>query len=180
MESIKAMNPALTVVSVGELKAKDDASASYERFSRVGCYSTLDHGDIIARCYVDGESVYTNGTGRKLRALGTKPSYILANTSLNVLKITGTYWRRATQARIARQIACQRVPKTPAQTQRAARLEAALGPSFGFRLGLVTISTLNSRMFAAESFPSLPNPGRANATLRPSPLAPRGQDVFQL
>jgi hypothetical protein len=55
MESVKAMNPDLTIVSVGELKGKDDASASYERFSKVGCYSTLDHGDIIARCYVDGE-----------------------------------------------------------------------------------------------------------------------------
>ena len=54
-ESIDAMNPDLTIVSVGELKAKDDAYASYERFSRVGCYSTLDHGDIIARCYEDGE-----------------------------------------------------------------------------------------------------------------------------
>lgn len=55
MESVKAMNPDLTIVSVGELKPKDDASASYERFSKVGCYSTVDHGDIIARCYVDGE-----------------------------------------------------------------------------------------------------------------------------
>jgi hypothetical protein len=55
MESVRAMNPDLTIVSVGELKAKDDASANYERFSAKGCYSTLDRGDIIARCYVDGE-----------------------------------------------------------------------------------------------------------------------------
>ncbi len=49
------MNPDLTILSVAELKAKDDASASYERFSDKGCYSTLDHGNIIARCWVDGE-----------------------------------------------------------------------------------------------------------------------------
>jgi beta-lactamase superfamily II metal-dependent hydrolase len=55
MESVKSMNPDLTVVSVGELKAKDDATASYERLSNKGCYSTLDHGDIIARCFIDGE-----------------------------------------------------------------------------------------------------------------------------
>ena len=55
VESVKAMNPDLTVVSVGELKAKDDATASYERYSNQGCYSTLDHGDIIARCFIDGE-----------------------------------------------------------------------------------------------------------------------------
>jgi competence protein ComEC len=55
MESVKSMNPDLTVVSVGELKAKDDATGSYERYSNKGCYSTLDHGDIIARCFIDGE-----------------------------------------------------------------------------------------------------------------------------
>ncbi len=55
MESVKSMSPDLTVVSVGELKAKDDATASYERYSNKGCYSTVDHGDIIARCFIDGE-----------------------------------------------------------------------------------------------------------------------------
>jgi competence protein ComEC len=55
IESVKAMNPDITIVSVGELKAKDDASASYERFSNKGCYSTVDHGTIIARCFVDGD-----------------------------------------------------------------------------------------------------------------------------
>ena len=55
MESVKSINPDLTVVSVGELKAKEDATASYERYSNKGCYSTLDHGDIIARCFIDGE-----------------------------------------------------------------------------------------------------------------------------
>jgi len=66
MESIKAMNPDLTIVSVGELKAKDDASASYERFSRVGCYSTLDHGDIIARCFIDGEIRIFERNGKQI------------------------------------------------------------------------------------------------------------------
>jgi competence protein ComEC len=49
-ESVKAMNPEATVLSVGELKKKDDAQASYERYNR-GCYSTLYHGNIVAtRC----------------------------------------------------------------------------------------------------------------------------------
>jgi hypothetical protein len=55
MPSARAMNPDLTVVSVGELKDKHDAAASYEKFSNKGCYSTIDQGDIIARCWVDGE-----------------------------------------------------------------------------------------------------------------------------
>ncbi len=63
------MNPDLTVVSVGELKAKDDASASYERFSNKGCYSTVDHGDIIARCWVDGEVRLLTEMERKSPAL---------------------------------------------------------------------------------------------------------------
>ena len=52
-ESVKAMNPEVTILSVGELKKKDDAAASYERYNR-GCYSTLDHGNIIARCWENG------------------------------------------------------------------------------------------------------------------------------
>jgi len=55
MESVKAMNPDVTILSVGELKGKDDASASYERFSNKGCHSTVDHGDIVATCWNDGE-----------------------------------------------------------------------------------------------------------------------------
>jgi len=66
MESIKAMNPDLTIMSVGELKAKDDASASYERFSKQGCYSTLDHGDITARCWVDGEVRLYDRDGKQI------------------------------------------------------------------------------------------------------------------
>src|SRR5262249_31159805 len=53
LESVKALNPDVTVLSVGELKAKDDASASNERFSNKGCHSTVDHGDIIAKCWSD-------------------------------------------------------------------------------------------------------------------------------
>ncbi len=54
-EIVKAMNPDVTILSVGELKAKDDAEASYERYSVKGCYSTLDYGDIIAKCWSDGD-----------------------------------------------------------------------------------------------------------------------------
>jgi hypothetical protein len=49
------MNPDVTILSVGELKGKDDAAASYERYSNKGCHSTVDHGDIIAKCWNDGE-----------------------------------------------------------------------------------------------------------------------------
>jgi beta-lactamase superfamily II metal-dependent hydrolase len=55
-ESVKAMNPDLTVLSVGELTKKDDATASYERFNK-GSYSTLDHGNIIAKCWDNGLSI---------------------------------------------------------------------------------------------------------------------------
>ncbi len=55
IDSVKSMNPDITVVSVGELKAKDDAAASYEKFSNKGCFSTVDHGNILARCWVDGD-----------------------------------------------------------------------------------------------------------------------------
>lgn len=54
-EVVKAMNPDVTILSVGELKAKDDATASYEFFSLKGCHSTLDHGDIVAKCWSDGD-----------------------------------------------------------------------------------------------------------------------------
>jgi len=65
-QSVKAMNPDLTVVSVGELKAKDDSSASYEKFSNKGCYSTVDHGDIIATCWADGEVRLFDRNRRKI------------------------------------------------------------------------------------------------------------------
>jgi beta-lactamase superfamily II metal-dependent hydrolase len=55
VDSVKAMNPDLTVLSVGELKRKDDAEASYEKFSNKGCFSTVDHGTIRARCWGDGD-----------------------------------------------------------------------------------------------------------------------------
>jgi competence protein ComEC len=54
MASVRSMNPDVTILSVGELKAKDDANASYETYSVKGCYSTLDHGDIVARCFSNG------------------------------------------------------------------------------------------------------------------------------
>lgn len=65
MESVKAMNPDITIVSVGELKAKDDAYASYERFSNKGCYSTVDHGTILARCWADGDVRLYDSDGKK-------------------------------------------------------------------------------------------------------------------
>jgi len=55
IDSVKSMNPDITVVSVGELKGKDDAAASYERFSNKGCFSTVDQGNMIARCWEDGD-----------------------------------------------------------------------------------------------------------------------------
>jgi competence protein ComEC len=55
MQSVRAMSPDVTILSVGELKAKDDAAASYERFSIKGCHSTVDHADIIATCWQDSE-----------------------------------------------------------------------------------------------------------------------------
>jgi beta-lactamase superfamily II metal-dependent hydrolase len=55
MPSVRAMNPDVTILSVGDLKAKDDADAGYEKYSIKGCHSTLEHGDIVARCWSDGE-----------------------------------------------------------------------------------------------------------------------------
>jgi competence protein ComEC len=55
MPSVRAMNPDVTILSVGELKAKDDADASYEKYSNKGCHSTLEHGDIVARCWSYGD-----------------------------------------------------------------------------------------------------------------------------
>jgi hypothetical protein len=53
-DSVKAMNPDYTILSVGELKDKHDASASYEQFSNAGCFSTVEHGNIFARCWENG------------------------------------------------------------------------------------------------------------------------------
>lgn len=49
-ESVKAMNPDYTILSVGELRDKHDASASYEQYN-CGCFSTVEHGNIFARCW---------------------------------------------------------------------------------------------------------------------------------
>jgi competence protein ComEC len=68
VDSVKAMNPDVTILSVGELKAKDDASASYERFSIKGCHSTVGHGNIVAKCWEDGEVwLYDAGANILLR-----------------------------------------------------------------------------------------------------------------
>ena len=55
LNAVKAMAPDVTICSVGELHHKHDASASYERFSTNGCYSTIDHGTIVASCWLDGD-----------------------------------------------------------------------------------------------------------------------------
>lgn len=65
-QSIKAMAPDYTVVSVGELKKKEDAFASYEKYSEKGCFSTRLEGDIVAKCWLDGDVWLYNGTGERL------------------------------------------------------------------------------------------------------------------
>jgi len=65
-EAVKAMNPDLTVCSVGELRSKDDASASYERFSVHGCFSTIDHGTVVAKCWSDGDVWLENSEGHAI------------------------------------------------------------------------------------------------------------------
>jgi len=64
--SVKSMNPDITIVSVGELAAKDDASASYEKYSNVGCFSTLDHGNLTAQCWEDGDIWLYNQDGEQI------------------------------------------------------------------------------------------------------------------
>jgi hypothetical protein len=60
------MAPDVTVCSVGELHNKHDAAASYERFSEKGCFSTVDHGSIIANCWDDGEVRLKELSGEKI------------------------------------------------------------------------------------------------------------------
>lgn len=54
-EAVKAMRPDVTICSVGELHPKHDAAASYENYSSKGCFSTVDHGSIVATCWADGD-----------------------------------------------------------------------------------------------------------------------------
>lgn len=58
--AIKAMSPDYTVVSVGKLRKKDDAFASYEKYSEKGCFSTRFEGNISAYCFSNGEVVLHN------------------------------------------------------------------------------------------------------------------------
>lgn len=64
INAVKAMAPDLTICSVGELRSKHDASASYERFSEYGCYSTIDHGTIVATCWSDGDIFLAGSDGQ--------------------------------------------------------------------------------------------------------------------
>ncbi len=66
LESVQAMNPDVTVVSVGELKKKDDASASYERLSNRGCYTTVDHGTLVATCLDNGVVWLDDANGKRI------------------------------------------------------------------------------------------------------------------
>lgn len=65
-QSVKAMSPDYTVVSVGELKKKDDAFASYEKWSEKGCYSTRLEGNITAKCWSDGDVWLYGQLGNRL------------------------------------------------------------------------------------------------------------------
>ena len=74
-QSVQAMSPDVTILSVGELKTKDDASSSsYERCSVDGCYSTVDHGNITALCWDDGTCGWT--TRMVIESAGRKSKII--------------------------------------------------------------------------------------------------------
>jgi len=66
LNAVKAMDPDVTVCSVGELHSKHDANASYERFSEKGCFSTVDHGTIIATCWEDSDVWLADLDGQKI------------------------------------------------------------------------------------------------------------------
>lgn len=66
-QSVKAMSPDFTVVSVGELKKKDDAFSGYERWSEKGCYSTRFEGNIKAQCWEDGDVWLYDCNGERLK-----------------------------------------------------------------------------------------------------------------
>lgn len=65
-QSVRSMNPDVSIVSVGECKAKDDASASYEKYSTVGCFSTREHGSLTAQCWEDGDIWLYNQDGDRI------------------------------------------------------------------------------------------------------------------
>ena len=65
-QSVKSMNPDVTIVSVGECAAKDDASASYEKYSNAGCFSTCEHGNLTAHCWEDGDVWLYNQDGDRI------------------------------------------------------------------------------------------------------------------
>lgn len=65
-QAVKAMSPDYTVVSVGKLLKKDDAFASYEKYSTKGCFSTRFEGTITARCWLDGDVWLYDQDGNRL------------------------------------------------------------------------------------------------------------------
>lgn len=64
--SVQAMAPDVSVVSVGDLKKKHDATASYEALCKEGCFSTVDHGTIIATCWADGDVWLQDANGKNI------------------------------------------------------------------------------------------------------------------
>jgi competence protein ComEC len=64
--SVKSMGPDVTVVSVGELAAKDDASDNYTKYSNAGCFSTRDYGNLSAQCWEDGDIWLYEHSGEKI------------------------------------------------------------------------------------------------------------------
>ena len=71
VDAVKAMAPEVTICSVGELHSRHDAAASYERFSHHGCFSTIEHGTIIARCWSDGDVWLFDEVGTKIATTGS-------------------------------------------------------------------------------------------------------------
>lgn len=64
---VKALNADMTIVSVGDLAAEHDAADSYEKYSKFGCYTTREHGTLIASCWPTGQ-VFVNDKSGKLVA----------------------------------------------------------------------------------------------------------------
>jgi competence protein ComEC len=60
---VKGLNPDMTVVSVGDLSSQHDAADSYEKYSKVGCYTTREHGTLIAYCWPNGQALLYDKNG---------------------------------------------------------------------------------------------------------------------
>lgn len=65
-QSLRAMDPDYTIVSVGKLKKKEDATTGYEKWSAKGCFTTRDEGSITANCWEDGDVWLYDESGNRL------------------------------------------------------------------------------------------------------------------